>query len=162
MELSLRRIEDRPLDLCGGGGFFSDIENGMDCLFDEVFGESCVTYVVPETRGVYSPRIDINETTDGVNVSAEMPGMNQNDIDVSVHDGILTISGEKKVQDGGKVMNYHHAERSYGCFTRDISLPDTVDINRVEAAYKNGVLSITVPKTQEAIAESRKIPVSTA
>jgi HSP20 family protein len=162
MELSLRRIEDRPLDLWRGGGFFSDIEGGTGCLFDEVFGDSCVTYVVPETRGVYSPRIDINETADSINVSAEMPGMNRNDIDVSVHDGILTISGEKKVQDGEKVVNYHHAERSYGCFTRDISLPDTVNINKVEAAYKNGVLSITVPKTQEAIAESRKIPVSTA
>jgi HSP20 family protein len=162
MELSLRRIEDRPLDLWRGGGVFSDIESGMDCLFDEVFGGSCVTYVVPETRGVYSPRIDINETADTINVSAEMPGMNQNDIDVSVHDGILTISGEKKVQDGGKVVNYHHTERSYGCFTRDVSLPDTVNIDKMEAAYKNGVLSITVPKTREAIAESRKIPVSTA
>ena len=162
MELSLRRIEDRPLDLWRGGGIFSDIESGMDYLFDEVFGGSCVTYVVPETRGVYSPRIDINETADTINVSAEMPGMNQNDIDVSVHDGILTISGEKKVQDGGNVVNYHHTERSYGCFTRDISLPDTVNIDKVEAAYKNGVLSITVPKTREAIAESRKIPVSTA
>ncbi len=162
MELSLRRIEDRPLDLWRGGGFFSDIESGMDCLFDEVFGDSCVTYVVPETRGVYSPRIDINETAGSINVSAEMPGMDQNDIDVSIHDGILTISGEKKVQEGEKVMNYYHAERSYGCFTRDISLPDTVDINKVEAGYKNGVLSVRVPKTQEALEESRKIPITTA
>lgn len=102
MELSLRRIENEPLDLWREGEFFSDIESGMDCLFDEVFGGSCVTYVVPETRGAYSPRIDINETADGINVSAEMPGMSQDDIDVSVHDGILTISGEKKVQDGEK------------------------------------------------------------
>lgn len=59
-------------------------------------------------------------------------------------------------------MSYHHTERSYGCFSRDISLPGAVDIEKVEAAYKNGVLSIRVPKTQEAIEESRKIPVSTA
>jgi len=162
MELSLRRIENEPLDLWGESEFFSDIESGMDCLLDEVFGGSCVTYVVPETRGGYSPRIDINETADSINVSAEMPGMSQDDIDVSVHDGILTISGEKKVQDGGKVLNYHHTERSYGCFSRDISLPGAVDIDKVEAAYKNGVLSVRVPKTQEALEESRKIPVSTA
>ena len=82
MELSLRRIENQPLDLWREGEFFSDIESGMDCLFDEVFGGSCVTYVVPETRGAYSPRIDINETADGINVSAEMPGMSQDNIDV--------------------------------------------------------------------------------
>ena len=162
MELSLRRIANEPLDLWREGGFFSDIESGMDCLFDEVFGGSCVTYVVPETRGAYSPRIDINETADSINVSAEMPGMSQDDIDVSVHDGMLTISGEKKVLDGEKVLSYHHTERSYGCFSRDISLPGSVDIDKVDAAYKNGVLSIRVPKTQEAIEELRKIPVSTA
>ena len=160
MELSLRRIENEPLDLWGESEFFSDIESGMDCLLDEVFGGSCVTYVVPETRGGYSPRIDINETADSINVSAEMPGMSQDDIDVSVHDGILTISGEKKVQDGGKVLNYHHTERSYGCFSRDISLPGAVDIEKVKAAYKNGVLSIRVPKTQEALKRfSKLIPV---
>jgi len=162
MELALRRIEERPLDLWRGGGFVSDIEESMDCLFDEVFGGSCLTYVVPETRGLYSPRIDINETTDSFNVSAEIPGMGENDIDVSVRDGVLTISGEKKVQDGGEVVNYHHAERSYGCFARDITLPDTVDIDKVQVAYRNGVLSIRLPKSQEAIAESRKIPVTTA
>ena len=162
MELSLRRIEERPLDLWRGGGFFSDLEGSMDCLFDEIFGGSCVTYVVPETRGVYSPRIDINETADSINVSAEMPGMEQKDIDVSVHNGILTISGEKKVQDGGKVMDYLHMERSYGCFSRDISLPDTVETGKVEAKYKNGVLNVTLPKTHQAVEESKKIPISTA
>jgi HSP20 family protein len=162
MELALRRTEGRPMDLWRGGGFVADVEETMDCLFDEVFGGSCVTYVVPETRGLYSPRIDISETADSFNIFAEMPGMNGNDIDVSLHEGVLTISGEKKVQDEGRVVNYHHAERSYGCFARDISLPDTVDIGKVEAAYRNGVLPIRLPKNQEAIEESRRIPVTTA
>jgi len=162
MEVALRRIEETPLDLWRGGGLISDVEETMDCLLDEVFGGCCVTYAVPETRGLYSPRIDINETAESFNIFAEMPGMNGNDIDVSVREGVLTISGEKKVQDEGKVVNYHHAERSYGCFARDISLPDTADIDKVEAAYRNGVLSIRLPKCQEAIEESRRIPVTTA
>lgn len=162
MELSLRHIEERPLDLRREGGFLSDVEGSTYCLLDEVFGGSCVTYVVPETRGLYSPRIDIIETADTFNVSAEIPGMNESDIGVSVHRGVLTISGEKKVRDESRVVNYHHTERSYGCFARDISLPDTVDMDKMEATYRNGVLSIRLPKSQETIEESRRIPVSTA
>jgi len=162
MELALRRIEERPMDLCGGGGLVSGIEETMDCLCDEVFGGSCVTYVVPETRGAYSPRIDVNETADTINVYAEMPGMDQNDIDVSIHDGVLTISGEKKVQNRENVVNYLHLERSYGCFARNISLPQGVEAGRIEVTYRNGVLSVSLPKTQESMEESRRIPVTTA
>ncbi len=162
MELSLRRVEERPLDLWREGGFFSDVERGMGCLLDEVSGGSCATYVVPETRGVYSPRIDINETTDSINVSAELPGMDREDIDVSVHEGILTISGEKKVTNEEQVTNYHHMERSYGCFSRDILLPNSVETGKVEALYKNGVLNVTLPKTHQAMEGAKKIPISPA
>jgi HSP20 family protein len=117
---------------------------------------------MPETRGIYAPRIDIRETADNFQIAAEMPGMDRDDIDVSVHDGVLTLSGEKKVEKDEKVMNYHHIERSHGCFSRDISLPDTVEAGKVEATYKNGVLHISLPKTQKAIEGSRKIPVTTA
>jgi HSP20 family protein len=162
MELSLRRIENRPLDLRREGGFFSGFERRMDYLLDEVLGGNLTGYVMPETRGIYAPRIDIKETSDSFQIAAEMPGMDRNDIDVSVHDGVLTLSGEKKVEKDEKVMNYHHIERSYGCFSREISLPDTVETDKVEAAYKNGVLLISLPKTQKAIEGSRKIAVTTA
>ncbi len=162
MELSLRRIENAPLDLRREGGFFSDMERSMDCLLDEVFGGSLTGYVMPETRGMYAPRIDIKETSKGFEIAAEIPGMDREDIDVSVHDGVLTLSGEKKVEKDEKGTNYHHIERSYGCFSRDIALPDTVDADTVEATYKNGVLSICMHKTQAAIEGARKIPVTTA
>jgi HSP20 family protein len=162
MELALRRVEDRPLDFWRGGSIFSDFERDVDYLLDEILGGSMIGYVVPETRGVYAPRIDVRETEKGFEIAAEMPGMNPEDIDVAVHDRVLTLSGEKKVEKDEKVMNYHHVERSYGCFSRDVKLPDTVEADKVEAAYKNGVLHITMPKTEKAIEGSRKIPVTTA
>ena len=162
MELSLRTIENRPMDIWRGGDFFSNFDRRMDCLLDEVFGGSLTGYVAPETRGIYAPRVDIKETSDAFQIFAEMPGMSREDIDVSVHDGILTLSGEKKVEKDDNIMNYHHVERSYGCFSRDISLPDTVETDKVEATYVNGVLKLNLPKTQKAIEGTRKIPVSTA
>jgi HSP20 family protein len=162
MELSLRRIENRPLDIWRGEDIFSGFGRDVDYLLDEILGGSLTGYVTPETRGAYAPRIDIKETEKGFEVAAEMPGMDREDIDVSVHKGVLTLSGEKKVEKEEKVMNYHHVERSYGCFSRDIRLPDTVETDKVEATYKNGVLRVFMPKTQEAIEGSRKIPVTTA
>ncbi len=162
MELSLRNVENRPLDIWREDNLFSDFERRMDCLLGEVFGGSLTGYVAPETRGVYAPRIDIKETSDAFQILAEMPGMNREDIDVSVHDGVLTLSGEKKAEKEENVMNYHHVERSYGCFSRDISLPDTVETDKVEATYREGVLKLNLPKTQKAMEGSRKIPVTAA
>ncbi len=162
MELSLRRYEERPLDLRRETRFFPDFERTMDSLFDEVFGGSLVSYVAPEVRGVFSPSIDIKETGKSVEISAEMPGMSHEDIDVSVHDGMLTISGEKKVEKEEKETSYQHVERSYGCFSRQISLPDTVESGKIEAAFKNGVLTVTLPKTEKAVKQARKVPIATA
>lgn len=160
MELSLRRYEERPLDLRRDDRFFSDFERRMDSLFDEVFGGSLVSYVAPEVRGLFSPTIDIKEKGKSIEISAEMPGMNREDIDVSVRNGMLTISGEKKVGKEEKETDYHHVERSYGCFSREIALPDTVDAEKIEAAYKNGVLTVTLPKTEKAVKEAHKVPIT--
>ncbi len=95
-------------------------------------------------------------------IAAEMPGIEEKDIDVSVHDGLLTISGEKKVMKEEDELGYHRIERSYGCFSRDIPLPDTVEADNIGANFKNGVLTVTLPKTRKAVEQSRKIPVSSA
>jgi HSP20 family protein len=161
MELSLRRVEERPMSLRRESGFLSDFERRIGSMFDDVFGGSLVSYVMPETRGVFSPRTDIKETKKSIKIVAEMPGIDREDIDVSVHHGILTISGEKKVEKEDKGTDYHHVERSYGCFSRSISLPDTVDTEKVEATHKNGVLTVTLPKTEKAMEQSKKITVTT-
>ena len=86
--------------------------------------------------------------------------MNPEDIDVSVRNGMLTISGEKKVEKEEKETDYHHVERSYGCFSREIVLHDTVDGGKIQAAYKNGVLTVTLPKTEKAVKEAHKVPIT--
>jgi HSP20 family protein len=163
MELSLRRHgETLPSRILREESSLFDFDRKMEDLFDQVFGTSLVSYVMPETRGIFSPRTDIKETKKAIRIVSEMPGMESKDIDVSVHKGILTITGEKKVEKEEKETDYHHVERSYGCFSRSISLPDTVDTDHVESTYKNGVLTIMIPKTEKAMAEVRKIPVTPA
>ncbi len=159
MATSLRVREERPPDLWRENRFFSHMGSR---LFDDFFGGSLVSYVGPETGDMYSPLLDVKETKNAVKIAAEMPGIDEKDIDVSVHDGLLTISGEKKVVKEENELGYHRIERSYGCFSRDIPLPDTVEADNIAANFKNGVLTVTLPKTQKAIEQSRKIPVSSA
>jgi len=162
MATSLKVREERPMDFWGGNRFFSHMGTGIDRLFDDFFGGSLLRQIWPETRGLYSPRIDIKETKEAVKISAEMPGIDEKDIDVSVRDGLLTISGEKKVVKEENELGYHRTERSYGCFSRDIALPDMVETDSIGANFKNGVLTVTLPKTKKAVEQSRKIPVSSA
>jgi len=111
-------------------------------------------------EGTFSPRMDIKETKGALTVTVELPGIDQKEIDVSVHEGVLTISGEKKVGKEEKGTDYHYIERSYGCFSRSFSLPDTVETEKIGAAYKDGVLTVTLPKTAKAMEQSKKIPIT--
>ena len=119
MALSIRHYEeDWPLDNWRENKFLSSFEGGMDRFFSEAFDGSLIGCAAPDMRGVFSPSIDIRETHNALEISAEVPGMNQDDIDVSVRNGMLTISGDKKVQKEEKKTDYHYAERSYGSFCR--------------------------------------------
>ena len=93
------------------------------------------------------PSINIKEEDNEINVTAELPGVGPGDIDVKVSQGRLTIKGEKKFEDEEKKDNYHRIERSYGCFQRTIALPSDVDESKVTASYKDGVLSLNMPKS---------------
>jgi len=164
MTVSLRPIMNvrEPSLLPRESDFFSGFGRGIDSLFDQVFGPSLVTYVVPENRGVFSPRIDIKETKKDFRIVSELPGLDQKDIDVSVHEGMLTISGEKREEKEETEGDYHHVERSFGCFSRSISLPGSVDVDKVKPVFKNGVLTITLPKNEKFIKEMKKIPITTS
>ena len=107
---------------------------------------------------MFSPRMDVSETDKEIVVSAELPGLADEDIDVSLSLGMLTISGEKKQEKEKKGRNYYHVERSYGSFQRSIPLPAEVDTNQVDAVFKKGVLTVTLPKTGAAQA-GKKIAV---
>jgi HSP20 family protein len=104
------------------------------------------------------PDVDIIEDKDNIEVQVDLPGMEKDDIKVSVEDNILTIKGERKALKEEKDKNYHQVERTYGTFTRSFSLPTTVDGSKIKANYKNGVLKIDLPKS-EAV-KPKEIPIS--
>ncbi len=106
----------------------------------------------------WTPRVDMFDRQDRVIVKAELPGVNKEDIDVSVAGGVLTIKGERKPEEGVKDEDYYCCERYRGKFYRAIQLPTDVDTDKVEANYKNGVLEITLPKVPEVT--PKKISVS--
>ena len=97
----------------------------------------------------WAPVVDIYEDENSVVVKAELPGMDEKDIEISVDDSTLLIRGEKKTEEEFKEENYHRIERAYGTFQRVLSLPTSVDTDKVEAVYKDGVLEITCPKLED-------------
>jgi HSP20 family protein len=103
------------------------------------------------------PSIEIAETDKAIEVSAEMPGLERKDIDISIEDDTLTIRGEKKIEEDQKDKNVQHSERTYGVFMRVLQLPPGVDPSSVEATMSNGVLKITIPKPAKP--EPKKIEV---
>jgi HSP20 family protein len=112
----------------------------------------------PEWKEAWSPSVDVSETKDNVIVNAEIPGMSKEDVKVTVQDNILTLSGEKKQEKEEKNGSYHRIERSYGSFRRSFILPTPVEADKVKATYKDGILRITLPKTEEV--KANEIPIS--
>ncbi|MFW6076616.1 MAG: Hsp20/alpha crystallin family protein [Hyphomicrobiales bacterium] len=108
------------------------------------------------------PRADVAETDNEVEVSIELPGIAEKDIDVSVANDVLTIRGEKKNGREEKRQGYYLAERSYGAFHRAIALPPGVDGDKAKAEFKQGILTVTLPKTPEARSKVKKIDVKAA
>jgi len=106
-----------------------------------------------------SPAVDIAERDDAYEITAELPGMDEKDIELTVSEGTLTIKGEKSEEKEEKKKDYYVSERRYGSFQRSFGLPDGVDPDKIEAAFKKGVLTITLPKTPEAQKAKKKIAV---
>jgi len=123
------------------------IQDEMNRLFNAYFTRSS------DQEGkslVWHPFVDIFETDNEIKVVAEVPGMNKEDIKVSIQDNVLTISGVKKQEADDTSKNYHRIERAWGTFERSFSLPMAVRVDKVNAAYKDGILTITLPKSEEA------------
>lgn len=111
-------------------------------------------------RGAWSPSVDIYENKDQIVLEAELPGMKQEDFDLSIENNVITLRGERKFEKSDESDNFHRVERSYGSFTRSFTLPQTVSAEGASAEYSNGVLRVTLPKREEA--KSRKIEISGA
>ncbi len=125
---------------------FSDLvslRDDMDRFFETFFGQH------PEDReGFWTPILDIEESNGNIVVKAEIPGMEKDEIKVSVRNNMLSISGERKQEIETKDKTFHRIERSYGKFSRTITLPSEVDADKIKAAYKDGVLNIILPKPE--------------
>lgn len=108
----------------------------------------------------WAPRVDIVEEKDAYRLHADLPGVNKEDIKVSVENGVLTISGERKAEKRERTAeNYEYYERTYGSFSRSFNLPDHVDAASVNAAYRNGVLELSLRKKEEAKPRSIEVKV---
>ena len=152
--LPVRREEADP---------FRDFQRQMNRLFDEFFGEAPLA---ERDRGpewapaAFMPRVDVSETDAEVKVSAELPGMDEKDISVELQDDVLVLRGEKKSEQEEKGKNWFRREQSYGSFHRTIELPAGVDAGKAKAQFKKGVLTLTLPKTEQGKREHKRIAVT--
>jgi HSP20 family protein len=123
-------------------------------LFDSFFGE---TPSEEMTGRAWTPPVDVQETEEGYRLFAELPGMTREDIQITLENNVLRLSGERKFEKDVKKENFHRIERSFGSFTRTFALPSQVDAERIQAAFENGVLTINLPKAEQA--KPRKISI---
>ena len=139
------------------GSPLEQIREEMDRLFDTVLGGRPLWDGFGS--GGFKPEIEVKETTKDVRVSAELPGLDEKNIHVSVADGMLVIEGHKHQEEEERGDGYYHSERSYGAFRRSIPLPAEVDAGRGTATFKRGVLKVSLPKDPKAERRRRKIEV---
>jgi len=154
-DISVRREHDDTIS-----SFYRDMNNLMDHFFHgfdlEPFGAG--EMVTSE----FMPRVDVKEDDREIKVTAELPGMDEKDIDVTLSRDTLTIKGEKQEETEDKGRDYCHTERRYGSFHRIIPLSAEVDESKAEADFKKGILKIRLPKTAEAQKSQKKIEIKTS
>ncbi len=115
--------------------------------FFEDFGRFPVNF--EEDSVAWAPRIDVKETKDAYEVMADLPGLKKEDIEISLHENVLTLKGERKHEEKKEGENEYYMERSYGSFCRSFQIPAKVKSEEINATYKNGVLQLTLPKAEE-------------
>src|SRR5574340_1211434 len=151
--LPIKREEAQPL---------FDLQQEMNQVFDNFFrGFEVAPFeaTVGDGFGQFNPTIDVKENEKEVTITAELPGLEEKDFDILLADDTLTIKGEKKEEKEDKGKDYYRMERNYGAFSRVITLPEGIESTRIEAKFKNGVLKVTLPKTEEAKQKVKKIAV---
>jgi HSP20 family protein len=140
-------------------GPLSSFRREVDRLFDNFFGSDWGLLPAESSETGRFPVLDMTETEDAVKVTAEVPGMKAEEIDISVSGDTLAIKGEKKEEKEEKKGAVHRVERRYGRFERSVRLPAECDVDKATASYKDGLLTIELPKKEEAKAKSTKIEV---
>jgi len=139
---------------------FLTLHREMNRLFDDVFSGFGAAAPMLASRGLGWPSVEMVETDQGLRVSAELPGLDEKDVELLIDDGVLTLRGEKRAEIADKERGY--TERSYGRFERVIALPFPVEEDKAEASFKNGVLSVTLPRSAKAPEHARRIAINGA
>jgi HSP20 family protein len=130
--------------------------------FEDVFGRPFLPASwrrVPTEDLVWAPSIEVIEKEDKFLIKAELPGVKEEDINMSISGNVLTIEGEKKTESETNTKGYYYSESSYGSFSRSMTIPSSIDANKIEANFDNGVLEITLPKTPEVKPKKIKLAV---
>ena len=142
---------------------FSAMRSEMDRVFDSFLGRGSgrfPAFARVDDSDPVVPSIDVRETDTELVVEAELPGMDEKDINVTLANGILTLKGEKKSEREEKKDDYHLMERSYGSFQRSFQVADTIDPDKVKAVFDKGVLKVTLQKRPDAVKAEKRIPIS--
>jgi HSP20 family protein len=148
--------------LLGGGDSFLSLHREMNRLFDDVLRGTGLPTAGGQGQGgvgnFVNASMNVSETDREIRITAELPGITEQDVDVSLDDDVLTIRGEKKFERTDEKENFHFVERSYGTFQRSVRLPFPINPEQVQAHFENGVLTVTLPKTAQQ-ERSRRIQV---
>jgi HSP20 family protein len=143
---------------------FHAMQVEMNRLFDDFWRDFDVPAVGAGNGGLaaaIAPRVDVSETDNEIQVTAELPGLEEKDVEVTFADGTLTIAGERKteMEEKNEEKKYYVKERSYGSFRRVLALGESVDEDKIKAEFNNGVLTVVLPKAPEAVARIKRIPI---
>lgn len=135
-----------------------DLRDRFDRVFDSVFGGD-LTPAGWFARAEMLPKVDVAETDKALTLTADLPGVEEKDIALTVTDNVLTLSGERKSESEGSDRNYRVVERSHGRFTRSFQLPDGVEVDQITARFDKGVLTVVLPKAERPATEVKRIPI---
>ncbi len=141
----------------GGADPFSALQRELNRVFDEAYSGRAGAASMPAAANVL--KLDVKEDDKAFHVTADMPGMEEKDVEVTFDDGLLTIRGERRFERDEKKDTWHVVERSWGSFARQLSLPANVNAEAIEAKFDKGVLTVLLPKQPEAQSKAKKIEV---
>lgn len=164
-DLAIWNKKSNEVDKTGGSFSLRPFYSEIDRLFDNFFNDSGKfpsTLFGKDRFASFSLKIDISEDDSSIDVSAELPGLDEKDIQVSLKDEVLTIKGEKKHEEEKKNKDYYRVERSFGTFERSIRVPEGINADNIKASFKKGVLKVSLPKSEKAKEKARRIEVTTA
>lgn len=140
---------------------FNSLRREVDDIFNQ-FTDRFSVFNRDVSKGLQIPALDVDETDKSFEISAELPGVAEADIDVSVTDSVLTIHGEKQQSSESKDANRHIAECSYGVYERSVTLPFNCDAKSIDAQYDNGVLHLSIPKPKDTKSKPQKVAIKSA